>query len=221
MNSNNMDDIPKLPLALRKVIVAGCHVLRDLVPSADRLAYSYSKSIKKPKALRPGDDWGPIRLEKVDDANTFWALISSLHDDNSGFVHNKGLILDAYCSGNLFTLRVRETDRMYERGAGRDPIFCMPGPLYVLPCLCVRDGVKADIVWTHSKARRNGFAKKLIRLLGIVEADNRLPGSEAFWEACFDGPESEPDEETVPEVCRRKPVRYLMTADGNLTRMSP
>mgnify|MGYP000353751366 CR=1 FL=1 len=42
----------------------------------------------------------------------------------------------------------------------------------------------AIIIWTHTRARRNGFAKKLVNLLNIQYAYNPLPESIDFWKAC-------------------------------------
>tara|TARA_X000001036_G_scaffold308698_1_gene287354 strand:- start:108 stop:632 length:525 start_codon:yes stop_codon:yes gene_type:complete len=129
------------------------------------------------------EDWGEIALEKID-SRDFWRLIDELINDNSGFYNNRSTILEAYKNGNLWGLRVNETDKMYERKVGNNAIFVKESRC-LLPCFCVRDENNvAIIIWTHTRARRNGFARKLLELLKIESAWNYLPDSVAFWEKC-------------------------------------
>jgi hypothetical protein len=130
------------------------------------------------------DNWGPIQLNKIDCSRDFWALINELHDDMSDFVYNKDNILDAYVEGNLYGLSVSETDEMYKNRENNNPIFVQDASLYLLPCFCIVNNDIAIIIWTHTRARRKGFAKKLVELLNIKYASNPLPGSEQFWFAC-------------------------------------
>ena len=127
-------------------------------------------------------DWGEIKLIQIN-SNEFWCLFSELCDDNSGFLHNKNTLLDAYKTGNLYGLTVNETDKMYKRGAIRDNIFC-DNSRYLLPCFCIKEKNAAIIIWTHTRARQMGFAKKLIQLLQIKYAFNPLPDSIDFWDNC-------------------------------------
>lgn len=126
------------------------------------------------------EDWGTIELVQIVDGNDFWSLIDELIDDEDGFIHNKNTLVEAYRDGNLYGLRVNETDSMYERGAAGDKIFCK-NSFYLLPCLCVKEGDNAIIIWTHKKARLNGFAKLLVQLLDIKVAKQPLKGSIGFW----------------------------------------
>jgi hypothetical protein len=128
------------------------------------------------------DDWGEIELNQIDSSD-FWCLLDELCNDNSGFLHNRITLLEAYKKGNLYGLRVRETDKMYERGARMDPLFCH-NSWYLLPCFCVKENNKAVIIWTHTRARKMGFAKKLIELLHIEYAEHPLPDSIEFWKKC-------------------------------------
>ncbi len=128
------------------------------------------------------NDWGEIELTQID-SDDFWCLFDELGDDNSGFLCNKSTILEAYKKGNLYGLRVNETDKMYEREARMDNIFC-ENSWYLLPCSCVSPNNKAIIIWTHTRARKMGFAKKLVKLLHIKYAYNPLPDSIEFWEKC-------------------------------------
>lgn len=127
-------------------------------------------------------DWGEIKLEKIN-SRDFWNIFDELSNDNSGFLHNKSIILEAYKNENLYGLRVNETDNMYKRGARMDNIFCK-NSWYLLPCFCIKENNKAIIIWTHTRARRMGFAKLLIKLLDIKYAYNPLPDSMEFWKKC-------------------------------------
>ena len=60
------------------------------------------------------EDWGEIKVIQID-SNNFWYLFDELCDDNSGFYNNRSTILEAYKNGNLYGLRVNETDKMFER----------------------------------------------------------------------------------------------------------
>jgi len=131
------------------------------------------------------EDWGEIKLVHFNNgtdglsngySNDFWSIMDELYievcnSDGTGFWHNRGTILDAYSKGNLYGLRVNETDEMFKRG-------------YLLPCFCVKEGDEAILLWTHTRARRRGFAKKLVELLEIKSADWPLPESLGFWQKC-------------------------------------
>jgi hypothetical protein len=127
-------------------------------------------------------DWGEIELTQID-SDDFWCLFDELCDDNSGFLYNRSVILEAYKKGNLYGLRVDETDKMYEKGARMNNIFC-DSSWYLLPCLCVRENTEAIIIWTHRRARKMGFAKKLVELLQINSVFNPLTESLGFWKKC-------------------------------------
>ena len=130
------------------------------------------------------DDWGEIILKKIFcDDDAFWCLIDELYDDKSRYICNRDTILEAYRTGSLYGLKVLESDSMYERGAMMDRIFCI-NSFYLLPCFCIKENNKAIIIWTHKRARRKGFAKKLVELLHIEDAYNPSPSSIPFWEAC-------------------------------------
>ena len=75
---------------------------------------------------------------------------------------------------------IEETDEMYRRGARGDPLLCR-GSMYLLPSFCIKYGSTVDILWTHTRARGNGFATKLVRELGIECVRHPLQGSIGFW----------------------------------------
>ena len=129
------------------------------------------------------DIWGEIKVNKIEDGADFWCLINELLNDNSDFLYNRNTIVEAYKNGNLYGLNVNETDEMYKKGSRIDNIFCVDS-MYLLPCFCIKEDNKAIIIWTHTRARNNGFAKKLVELLRIKYADSPLPDSLEFWKKC-------------------------------------
>ena len=148
------------------------------------------------------EDWGEIELVHFNNdtdglsngsSDDFWSIMDELYievcnSDGIGFWNNRDTILDAYSKGNLYGLRVDETDEMFKRGNARhDPVFCRSYTglsWYLLPCFCVKEGDEASLLWTHARARRRGFAKKLVELLNIKSAYWPLPESLGFWQKC-------------------------------------
>jgi len=129
------------------------------------------------------NDWGEIKLNQIDTGDDFWSIIDEITDDHSGFLNNRNTLIDAYKKGDLYGLYVNETDKMYERGARMDDIFCK-NSWYLLPCFCVKKHNTAILIWTHTRARKMGFGKKMIELLEIERAYNPLPESTGFWQKC-------------------------------------
>ena len=118
-------------------------------------------------------NYGELKLTQID-SDDFWRLIDELCDDHSVFLHNKKTILEAYKEGNLYGLRIDETEEMYERGARMDEVFCKDS-FYLLPCFCVKEKDTAILLWTHRRARNRGFAKKMVELLDLQVASHPLP----------------------------------------------
>jgi hypothetical protein len=126
-------------------------------------------------------DYGEIKVKQITESNDFWCLFDELCNDKSNFICNRSSILDAYKNGNLYGLEVEETNSMYKRGARGDSIFCKDS-VYLLPCFCMKDESTVDILWTHTRARKKGFAKQLIQELKIIHVRNPLPESIGFWQ---------------------------------------
>ena len=130
---------------------------------------------------------GEIKLIQIDSSD-FWILMDELYDDTSQFIHNRTTILEAYKTGNMYGLRVSETDMMYKNNTIEDKIFANNfihgNSFYLLPCFCIRENNKAIIIWTHTRARKKGFAKKLVELLQIKYAYKPLNDSIDFWNKC-------------------------------------
>jgi hypothetical protein len=126
-------------------------------------------------------DYGEIKIKQISESNDFWCLFDELINDKSKFISNRDIILDAYKNRNLYGLEIEETDSMYQRGARGDSLFCKDS-MYLLPCFCIQYDSTVDIIWTHTRARRRGFAKQLIRGLNISNVRNPLPESIGFWQ---------------------------------------
>ena len=130
--------------------------------------------------------WGALAVVRIDRSGDFWALFEELVDDASGFVANRITLLDAFKGGYLYGLVVTETADMYAKNVPpTDGLFCRSSicsQQYLLPCLCVQMAKEAIVIWTHSRARRNGFARQFVCQLGIEYALARLNGSQSFWE---------------------------------------
>jgi len=132
------------------------------------------------KTMLPSD-YGELRVKLIRNGEDFWHVIDALCDDKSGFMNNRDVIADAFINRRLYGMTVAETEEMFERRAWKDDIFC-PGSWYLLPSLCIVTGNIANIIWTHSRAQRNGIAKMFIDRLGIQRAENPLQESISFWE---------------------------------------
>ncbi len=133
-------------------------------------------------------------LRKVEAAREFWCFYDLMLEDESKFKFNRSSILDAFKNGYMYTISMIETDEIFKN---RDKYkrhkyfkYCMPhyhpdGYTYSIPTFCVvneRDEKKIEIIWTYSKVRRQGFARKLIQLGKFKRANNPLPESLPFWE---------------------------------------
>ena len=129
------------------------------------------------------NDWGSLKVFKVESGSDFWALLSELLNDKSDFLHNLNIIVESFKDGNLYSIRVVETDSMYRRGAHEDSIF-VKGTFFVLPCICIIEQNCAEIIWVHTRARRKGFASHMIEELNVNKVNEILPGSEEFWKYC-------------------------------------
>lgn len=126
------------------------------------------------------EDYGETYLEKIEDGRNFWDLFDELIDDISGFLNNRNYIVDSYKEGNMYGLRVTETDSMYQRHAAMDKLFCS-GSFYLLPCFIIKEKDEAFILWVHTRARNKGLGTKLVELSKIKYVYNPLPESVGFW----------------------------------------
>lgn len=128
-------------------------------------------------------------LEPIDSGECFFQIYDTLLKHNSGFVHNRASLLEAWKCGELYTLRIKETDALFNDPPLRTQlaIFAYPenpkSSNLNLPIFCWRGAGDACIMlWTAPHIRKLGLAKELISILGIVRACNVLPESRSFWE---------------------------------------
>jgi len=129
-------------------------------------------------------------LVSIEDEEHFFQLYDALLLHNSGFVHNRTLLLAAWKrGGELYTLRIKETDELFANFTLRQEIAVFtdpqnPHPSRInLPVFCWRDdGDACVMLWTAPHIRRLGLAKELLGLLGITRAYNVMHESRSFWE---------------------------------------
>ena len=129
------------------------------------------------------NDWGEIKLHKIEIGDDFWSIFDEIVDDDSSFINSRNKIVESYKEGIMYSLIVEETESMYKRYAIDDPFFCK-NSIYMIPCFCIAENNIAYFIWTHKRARRMGFASTLVKMLDVKHADYPLPGSEEFWESC-------------------------------------
>ena len=129
-------------------------------------------------------------LEEIESEEEFFKLYDALVKHKSGFLHNRTQLLAAWKrGGKLYTLRIKETDELYDNFTLRKELAVFadpknPKPSWLnLPVFCWRDAGDACVMlWTAPHIRRIGLAKELLELLGINRVYNVLPESRSFWE---------------------------------------
>lgn len=148
--------------------------------------------------MDPNFKYLPILIESSED---FWALFDELCDDKSEFFNNRSTILNAYKNGKLYGMTLEEDDYLWgirnELKPRNNPLFCRDSnsSLYLLPMFCIIEKDSSQelnsltetsciIIWNHTRNRRKGLAKKLVKLLNINKAHNPLQDSLSFWKAC-------------------------------------
>lgn len=138
-----------------------------------------------------------IRLVHITEDMDFWGLME-VFDDIDFAEYKYKMIHDFERSSikldtNIYGL---EVNRTYIDNYDKDLFGTIRSNL--LPCFCIKTpdnplyscyGIDkfahtAQFIWTHPKARKNGFAKKLVDLLEIKDALNPTANSIDFWEKC-------------------------------------
>ena len=142
------------------------------------------------------DGWGELVLINIDKASDFNTLKKEFKNDNKelknkeNYCENKNKILDAFKKGYIYGLFVKQTIQMIKDDVLGKGVFCNPflnsTTKYLLPCFCIKgdDDDAASMIWTHTRARNMGFAKKLIELLKIKHVYLPAPECLTFWEKC-------------------------------------
>jgi hypothetical protein len=104
-----------------------------------------------------------IETLKITQHDDFWCLIDELDNDNSGFIPNRKVVLDAYIKGNLYGLEITDANRSYVMGATNNKWLCT-GSVCLLPCFFITENDEVVVIWIHSRARGIGLSKKIIQL---------------------------------------------------------
>ena len=77
---------------------------------------------------------------------------------------------------------------MYNRDDRYDNIFAKSYNIkksnYLLPCFCLKNENIAIILWVHTRARRMGIGRILLKLLSINYVLKPILESKEFWEKC-------------------------------------
>ncbi len=121
---------------------------------------------------------GEIQPTQITDSFDFWCLYDEMDTAKSEYLKNRECILRAFKNGNLYGLRINETDLMYKKGVRDDPKFARQSngelSMYLLPCFCVKglsteentDNI-AELLWAHTRVWHLKLCEKLLDLLGI------------------------------------------------------
>ena len=125
-------------------------------------------------------------LVRIESASEMVTALDQLTADKSGFLHSRDSFFDAWRNGNLYTMRIKETDELYKDHelCGALGYFLGANPSWLnLPVLCCRiDGDACEILWVAKHVRRLGLGMDLVRSLGIKRAPLVLDQSRGFWE---------------------------------------
>lgn len=127
------------------------------------------------------------KLVPVSTGEHFLAIIGELQDDESKFLCNLPIILDAFKNNKMFTLQAIETDQMYKDQVCCNPIFIQSyRPMYNYPAFLIvsdNDVTRVDIIWVHTRARRQKIGSTMCKLANITSKYCPLPDSLPFWES--------------------------------------
>jgi hypothetical protein len=128
-------------------------------------------------------------LEPIDDEDDFFQMYDALLKHDSGFIHNREILLKAWKrGGELYTLQIKETQALFDDHDLRMDLALFADPdnphasWLNLPIFCWRDhGDACIMLWTAPHIRKLGLARELLGRLGIARAYNVLPASRSFW----------------------------------------
>ena len=129
-------------------------------------------------------------LEPIESERAFFDLYDSLSSNQSDFLYNRCQLLAAWKrGGELFTLKIKETQELYENFKLRSDLAFFANPenprpsCLNLPVFCWRvDSDTCIMLWTAPHARKLGLASDLLQRLDITSVSNVLPESREFWE---------------------------------------
>lgn len=130
-------------------------------------------------------------LTAVNNERQFFALYDMLVEHNSGFVHNREWLLEAWKhGGELYFLQILETDELFKDSELRLKLAsfsrpeCRENPslsLLYLPVFCWRRNGTCMMLWVAPFLRNLGLGSDIVNKLDIKGAHNVLPESRSFW----------------------------------------
>lgn len=130
------------------------------------------------------------KVVKIDSADMFIQLIDQMAESKDcDFLCNRDTMLDAYSEGNLYTVCIKETDKLSKEARLRNDLGEFLGSesaMLCLPCFCVvaeraRGGNSCTMIWVREDMRRMGIGKLLARELQVTSTTKQIKGSEPFW----------------------------------------
>lgn len=151
-----------------------------------------------------------LYISKIKTGDEVLTLLEELKNDKSEYVCLFNIILDAFKEETLYWLQVEkneetwpgyynkrddsssdEDDRDTVSMDDLDDTFLIKGVYGLktdwntLPCFCIvnkEDRTICDLIWVHSRARKNGFGRRMIELLGIKYVEATTEESSVFWD---------------------------------------
>lgn len=116
-----------------------------------------------------------LSLICIESGDDFWSIIDELTDDKSNFLYSKSTIVSAYKNKKLYGLSAISNDMI------SDKIFCTRSP-NLLPCFCIVENSMVEMIWVHSRARRNKLGTYMMKQLSVDTIYEPLESSMCFWE---------------------------------------
>jgi hypothetical protein len=111
-------------------------------------------------------------------SEVFWKLIDCLIAEQSGFVHNRATLLDAYARSELYVIEFDDV----QFGDYRNYFHDAEIDTNTLPAFCMIDNGKIQMIWTSIRFRRCGLATTFVTHFKVTMVDQMVAGSEPFWE---------------------------------------
>jgi len=143
----------------------------------------------------------PVHVVRLDSGSDLSTIIDMLREEideqltegvergkTRGFWHNRGILMDAFKKDQLYVLKFLENDDNYNRVKTwellREVGFIMPCTRRTLPCFCVVEEGRMEMIWTSTAFRQLGLARKFLDHFSVKEVSLVVRGSEPFWEKC-------------------------------------
>ena len=124
------------------------------------------------------------RVIRIQDSQTFFNLLDNMLMAKCEFSRHREILLDAYVSGDLYTIVVVETDKLFREYETRHKLASALGTCpsnLTLPAFCLAKEGRCELIWTQEPLRCQGFASMFIKELKITSTNQQLNGSVNFW----------------------------------------